>query len=226
MSAVNGLKLLTICLALFLVLPGFQTMQTQHDDHHELSEGQGKTLVKLARKTLMERFHREVNETETLQLDRELSEEAFKACRGTFVTLTKQGRLRGCIGSLSATEPLTENIRHNAVNAAFHDPRFPALAAEELDQIDIEISILTEPAPLQYTDADELVSLLRPEIDGVIIRKGVASATFLPQVWKQLPRPDVFLSHLCTKAGLPAGAWRAGDLEVLTYQVQYFEEDK
>ena len=91
-------------------------------------------------------------------------------------------------------------------------------------ELDIEVSILTEPLPLAYRDSQDLIRKLRVNVDGVIIRKGHASATFLPQVWEQLPRPENFLNHLCMKAGLPADAWKHSELEVLTYQVQYFEE--
>ena len=115
-------------------------------------------------------------------------------------------------------------MRHNALNAAFQDPRFPPLSPEELDQIVIEVSVLTPPETLTYSDADDLVSRLRPGIDGVILRRGSASATFLPQVWKQLPRCQDFLSHLCLKAGLAAQSWREDHLQVEIYQVQYFEE--
>ncbi|MBW2564549.1 MAG: AmmeMemoRadiSam system protein A, partial [Deltaproteobacteria bacterium] len=100
------------------------------------------------------------------------------------------------------------------------------LTADEFGHVDIEISILTKPQPLIYTDYSDLLSKLRVNIDGVIIRKGRAGATFLPQVWKQLRQPDIFLSHLCAKAGLSADSWKNTKLEVLTYQVQYFEEKK
>jgi AmmeMemoRadiSam system protein A len=132
--------------------------------------------------------------------------------------------LRGCIGSLTAVESISADVQHNAQNAAFHDPRFGPLTSSELDQVDIEVSILTRPARLAYTDGQDLLTKLRPGIDGVIIRKGSASATFLPQVWQQLPDKTDFLAHLCQKAGLSSNAWRSGKLEVKTYQVQYFEE--
>ncbi|MBW2621146.1 MAG: AMMECR1 domain-containing protein, partial [Deltaproteobacteria bacterium] len=80
--------------------------------------------------------------------------------------------------------------------------------------------------PLEYQDSKDLLAKLRINVDGVILRKGPASATFLPQVWEQLPRPEQFLSHLCRKAGLPADDWKESRLDILTYQVQYFEEEK
>jgi len=138
--------------------------------------------------------------------------------------LTLSGQLRGCIGNLTSNEPLESGVRRNAINAAFHDPRFAPLNASDLAQIEIEISILSEPRPLKYRDGDDLLNKLRPNIDGVIIRQQAASATFLPQVWEQLPQPQDFLAHLCIKAGLAADSWRNSQLEVSSYQVQYFEE--
>jgi AmmeMemoRadiSam system protein A len=145
--------------------------------------------------------------------------------RGTFVTLTKNGSLRGCIGHLAAREPLIEGVRQNAVNAAFKDPRFPPLSRDELDRVKIEVSVLTEPVPLEHRGGRDLLEKLQPGVDGVIIKKGGRQATFLPQVWEQLPDKEQFLSHLCLKAGLPADAWSSGDLEVSTYRVEAFEED-
>lgn len=157
-------------------------------------------------------------------MDTRLQDHALQAQCGTFVTLKIRGRLRGCIGSLVGRGSLVEGVRSNALNAAFNDPRFRELRDAELDRISIEVSVLTKPQPLAYSDAKDLVARLRPGLDGVIIRKGFASATFLPQVWDQLSDAETFLSHLCTKAGLPADEWRQGNLEVETYQVQYFEE--
>ena len=118
-----------------------------------------------------------------------------------------------------------DNVRANARNAAFNDPRFAPLTVDEWPRIQIEISVLSIPRKLTYPAAEALPDRLTPLVDGVVIRKGYASATFLPQVWKQLPRPQDFLAHLCLKAGLSADAWRSGDLEVETYQVESFEED-
>jgi AmmeMemoRadiSam system protein A len=112
------------------------------------------------------------------------------------------------------------------LNAAFRDPRFPPLRPDELERVVLEVSVLTEPRPLPYSGAADLVARLRPGLDGVILKKGSAQATFLPQVWEQLPEPGPFLSHLCRKAGLSADAWKRGGLDVLTYQVQYFEEPR
>jgi AmmeMemoRadiSam system protein A len=189
-----------------------------------LTQVQGNALVTLARSTLMEKFNRKISQDAKKKLDVQLEDEALSVTSGTFVTLKIGGRLRGCIGSLVGREPLTSGVCSNAVNAAFHDPRFSPLTNRELDRVSIEISVLTEPQPLVYHDTADLISQLRAQIDGVTIRQGRACATFLPQVWKQLPDVEEFLSHLCSKAGLSADRWRQGDLDVETYQVQYFTE--
>jgi AmmeMemoRadiSam system protein A/AmmeMemoRadiSam system protein B len=192
------------------------------DTPQSLNEEQGQILVKLARQTIEERLGKR-----SIKVDPDsMRDPVFKEKRGTFVTLTINKQLRGCIGNLDSTNSIVDGIERNAINAAFRDPRFPALEADELDRVDIEVSILTEPQPLEYRDSKDLLSKLRVNVDGVILRKGSASATFLPQVWEQLPQPEKFLSHLCSKAGLPADTWRKGNLDILTYQVQCFEEEK
>ena len=190
-----------------------------------LTPEEGRSLIRLARLTIAERLNQSVDEDKQHRLEEELQKPVFTYKCGTFVTLTKKGQLRGCIGSLGSTVSLVENIRQNAISAAFQDPRFSPLTREEYHEVRIEVSVLTPPLPVRYDSADHLLDLLRPGTDGVILRKGGASATFLPQVWKQLPRQEDFLSHLCLKAGLSAQAWRRGNLEVETYQVQYFEEE-
>ncbi|MGC9323877.1 MAG: AmmeMemoRadiSam system protein B [Desulfomonilia bacterium] len=189
----------------------------------ELSAEQGRALVTLARKTLEERLRK--GSTPSSGTSDALGDEALQEKKGTFVTLTIGDRLRGCIGSLEPRESILDGVRHNAVNAAFHDPRFKPLSQGELEQVHIEVSILTEPTPLSYTDSHDLLTKLRPGVDGVIIKYGYASATFLPQVWDQLPTKEEFLSNLCMKAGLSSDAWRREKLDVFTYQVQYFEEE-
>ncbi|MFZ5774759.1 MAG: AmmeMemoRadiSam system protein A [Thermodesulfobacteriota bacterium] len=153
-----------------------------------------------------------------------LDGQSLRARQGTFVTLERQGELRGCIGNLVSDDSIVEGVRRNALSAAFHDTRFRPLAADEYAEITVSVSVLTQPSPLAYADGDDLITRLRPGIDGVILRQGSYGATFLPQVWEQLPDPAEFLGHLCRKAMLPASAWRSGDLEVSIYQVQYFSE--
>ena len=186
----------------------------------ELTKAQGEYLLSEARKTIAARLgEKEAQTSETKALSPVLNEK-----RGTFVTLTLHGNLRGCIGHIMPHEPLIDSIRENAINAAFRDPRFQPLTREEWKDVEIEISILTEPKRLDCRDSRDLLAKLRPGIDGVIIQKGFHQATFLPQVWEQLPEKEAFLGHLCMKAGLKETAWKQGDLEVSTYQVQAFKE--
>ena len=203
---------------------GDQSMENSSDPNAKFTEEQGQMLVKLARHTIMDKLGRKISDSESDTDNRTLPDESFKSYGGTFVTLKIKGRLRGCIGNLTSTETVWDGIKRNAISAAFHDPRFSPLTAKELDQTEIEVSILTEPRPLEYRNGQDLTQKLRVNVDGVIIRKGHASATFLPQVWEQLPQPEEFLSHLCMKAGLASDAWKDPEVEVLTYQVQYFEE--
>ena len=187
----------------------------------KLTEEEGKHLVETARKTIQKALFNPKDKSEPDPA----SSPKFQERRGTFVTLTLNGALRGCIGHIIPQESLIEGVRINAMNAAFGDPRFPRLSKTEFDKIKVEVSILTTPKPLPYADANDLLAKLRPGIDGLIIRKGYHQATFLPQVWDQLPNKKDFLSHLCLKAGLAGDAWAYDTLEVHTYQVQAFEEE-
>ena len=186
-----------------------------------LTEEQGKFLIKVARNAIQaELFGKGLKRTSLEELPEEL-----KRPGAAFVTITKNGQLRGCIGHLVAREPLIRSVEDNAIAAAFEDPRFFPLGKDEFKDIKIEVSVLTEPKPLKYKDADDLLSKLKPGIDGVIIKKGPYTATFLPQVWEQIPNKELFLEHLCLKAGLPSDEWKKGDLEVFIYKVQAFEEE-
>lgn len=188
------------------------------------SDEQGRILLRLARSTLKAHLT-PGGDAPAVTVDTVVSADpAFQLRRGTFVTLQRDGQLRGCIGSLEGDESVAEGVRRHALDAALRDPRFSPLRAAELAQIRIEISILSAPQPLAYTDADDLTAKLRAGIDGVVITQGRARATFLPQVWQQLPSPEAFLSRLCQKAGLGPDAWRRSHPEVFTYQVQHFHE--
>ncbi len=141
----------------------------------------------------------------------------------TFVTLHRQGELRGCIGTLSAQRALRDDVRAHAVAAAFHDPRFPPLAAFEFDDLEVEVSVLEPSEPLAVASAAEAHALLEPGVDGVLLEWRGARATFLPQVWQQLPEPADFLRSLRRKAGLPEDFW-AADLKLSRYRVRKFAE--
>jgi len=196
-----------------------ETMEEPMSKQGDLTKAQGEYLLLEARKTIQNRLSDNQEPPQTKDLPA-----VFNEKRGTFVTLTTRGNLRGCIGHIIPQGSLIEGIRENAVNAAFRDPRFGPLTRDEWGKVQVEISILTEPKPLAYTDGKDLLNKLRTGIDGVIIKKGFHQSTFLPQVWDQLPDKKAFLNHLCLKAGLDGNAWEKGDLEVSTYQVQAFEE--
>jgi len=144
--------------------------------------------------------------------------------RGCFVTLHKRGRLRGCIGTIEPIFPLAEAVKKNACSAAFSDPRFPAVSADELADIDIEISVLTVPRKIDFNGAEDLKKHLKPGVHGVILSQGHRSATFLPQVWEQLPGKEQFLENLCIKGGLPPTAWKDSRTVVKLYKAEYFSE--
>jgi len=137
--------------------------------------------------------------------------------KGTFVTLTIGDNLRGCIGQITPDETMEETIKENAISAAFHDPRFEPLTEGEFYKIDVEISILSVPQRLDLEKVEQ-------DVHGVIIKCKGRSATFLPQVWEDLPSKDEFFSHLCMKAGLSCDEWKKGTLEVYTYTVEHFNE--
>jgi hypothetical protein len=133
----------------------------------------------------------------------------LEAPGAAFVTLTTGGELRGCIGSLEARRALGEDVRENAVAAAFRDPRFPPLAPDEFDVVAIEVSVLSPPQPLAFASEDEALAQLVPHADGIIFEYGYHRSTFLPQVWEKIHTPREFLAHLKYKAGLPPDFWHA-----------------
>lgn len=149
---------------------------------------------------------------------------ALREQGASFVTLTEQGDLRGCIGALEAYQPLYEDVRQHAASAALEDYRFPQVQPDELPGLQIEISRLTPPQNLEYTTPEELLALLRPGIDGVILRDGLRRATFLPQVWEKIPTASDFLSQLCYKMSAPPDLWQKKHLLVQIYQVEEFHE--
>ena len=187
---------------------------------NEYSEREKKMLLELARKSI-EYF---LERRELMRVDENKIPEKLKEKGACFVTLEKNGMLRGCIGSLHAYEPLYLDVVKNAVAAAFYDTRFMPVSKDELKDIEIEISILTEPERVEYKDVEDLMKKIKPKKDGLIIKLGQRSATFLPQVWEQLPSKEDFLSHLCMKAGLSKDEWKKGRLEVYKYNVLSFKE--
>ncbi len=142
----------------------------------------------------------------------------------SFVTLTINGRLRGCIGTLEAYQPLVDDVQEHALAAALDDYRFPAVTEQEVPRLHIEISRLTPPVPLEYEDPLDLPGLLVPNVDGVILRDGRSRATFLPQVWHQVPDPSKFLDQLCMKMGASQNLWKSKVLDVSIYHVEEWSE--
>lgn len=187
----------------------------------KLSKKDGKLLLKLARQTILSQLGQEDEESGSFKT--EVSKKILEEKRGIFVSLHKKRDLRGCIGNIEPVKTVFEGVVDNARQAAFNDSRFSLLSYEELKDTTIEVSILTRPEIVDYADAEDLIAKIRPDIDGVMIKKHYHSATFLPQVWEQLKDHKTFLSHLCMKAGLSLDEWKSGDLIVSTYQVQSFE---
>jgi len=185
----------------------------------QLTKDDKKLLLTIARDCILREFHKEDEQPTFDDVPGRLRE--FGA---TFVTLTKRGQLRGCIGTLSSYQPIVQDVCEHAKAAAFHDHRFSPVLEGEMDDIVVEVSYLTDPLPLAYTDAEDLKQKLRPGVDGVILSEGHHRATFLPQVWEQLPDVEEFLSHLCHKMGVQGGRWKAATLTVETYQAVHFSE--
>jgi AmmeMemoRadiSam system protein A len=188
------------------------------DDKLTLEEKQ--ILLKLARQSL----EAGVRHAALPTLDPAELTPALRAEGAAFVTLTVKGELRGCIGALEPYQSLAEDVREHAVAAALEDFRFPQVQEKELANIEIEVSRLTIPVPLEYTDAEDLLARLRPGVDGVILRDSFRRATFLPQVWEKIPDAAGFLANLCYKMGAAPDTWKRKHLEVLVYQVEEFHE--
>ena len=182
---------------------------------NRLDAARGNLLVRLARAAIGERFGISIPVDDKAPF---LIEPG-----ATFVTLKQGSQLRGCIGSLSAHRTLLEDVRHNAVAAAFSDARFRKLDIGEFGAVKVEVSLLSRPEPMRFADQADLLTQLRPEIDGLILECGVHRSTFLPQVWESLPEPAVFLAHLKAKAGLPQDFW-SPEVRVSRYTVEKWSE--
>lgn len=186
----------------------------------QLSDIEKSFLLSLARQTIEDC----VNGKPLPKLDQSGLTPALREEGASFVTLTYKGYLRGCVGALQPYQSLAEDVREHAMAAALQDYRFPPVQSAEVKDIMIEISYLTRPKTLNYENLTDLLEILRPNIDGVVIRDGMRRATFLPQVWEKIPNPEEFLEQLCMKMGSPPDLWRRKKLEVLTYQVEEFHE--
>jgi uncharacterized protein len=156
----------------------------------------------------------------------DIDDESLHQNKGTFVTLTIEDTLRGCRGQITPDEPLLDTIKENAVSAAFRDPRFAPLSPDEFYVMNTEVSILSIPEKMEYSGSADMLEKIKPNVHGVIIRQGNRAATFLPQVWDELPSKKEFFEHLCMKAGLAPDEWTRGKLEVHLYTVSHFSEEE
>lgn len=176
-------------------------------------------VITIAKQAIQDIFNYE----ETLKRDELIKTYPWLGQDGaSFVTLTQNGTLRGCIGSLLAQRPLIEDLISNARNAAFRDPRFPKFKREEFEKTSIEVSILSTPLHVEYKDLEELKTKITPKVDGVILSLNNHQATFLPQVWEELPDFELFFGHLLNKAGLPMDSFNQHPT-IYTYTVEKFK---
>lgn len=201
------------------VMP-FMRAEAEQNAELSLNEKEKLFLLKLARDSIKYFLENGKAMTFNAKLPSKKLEEKI----ATFVTLTENGELRGCVGHLEPVYPLYVDVIKNSVSAAFDDFRFKRMERDEIDNIKIELSVLSVPRKLDYSTAEELLKKIEIGKDGIIIKYKSYKATFLPQVWEQIPNKEVFLSQLCIKALLSSDFWRDGKLEVYKYRVMHFEE--
>jgi AmmeMemoRadiSam system protein A len=187
---------------------------------YSLNEKEKKECVALARKAISHFLER----GKLLDADRKGVSEKLREKKASFVTLTKNGVLRGCVGHLEARKPLYKDIIESAVSAAFRDDRFPQLEKSELGEIRIGVSVLTDPIEINFESPEELLEKIEAGKDGLIIQKGYRSATFLPSVWDEIKTKEAFLGHLCLKAGLSVDEWKKPGMKVQKYGAIKAEE--
>ncbi|MFC2028826.1 AmmeMemoRadiSam system protein A [Chloroflexota bacterium] len=187
-----------------------------------LTPAERKYLLKLAR-TSMEQA---VRGQPLTSLDPSEWSNSLREEGASFVTLTlvHSGALRGCVGALEAYQPLAFDVREHAIAAALKDYRFPPVAEHELHSIQVEISRLTQPVPLEYDSPEDLLNKLTVGRDGVLLQDGWKRATFLPQVWEKVNSKQEFLDNLCRKMGVVGDHWRRKHLQISLYQVEEFHE--
>ncbi len=184
-------------------------------------EAIGKLLVDLVRVTIFDKLH----DKHTLKKEEFLEKfPNFNKNAATFVTLTIDGNLRGCIGSLVPHTSLYDDLTSNALKAAFEDPRFQPLTQEEFEKVKVEISLISPIVEVKYKDFKDLKSKIEPNIHGVILKLGSFQATFLPQVWEEIPDFDMFMYHLYKKAGLEMIEENQAP-QIFTYTVEKIKEE-
>ncbi len=189
----------------------------EHKNHPAITPEHRLILLDIADQSLRYRL----NHAHALLVQPQEYPPPLQELRASFVTLQEQNQLRGCIGSLEPRRPLVKDVAENTCAAGFNDPRFPPLQARELRQLDIHISVLGVPEPLPVSSEQDLLHQLRPNIDGLILKKGEKRSTFLPTVWESLPDPETFVRKLKEKAGLPQDYW-SPSVEVFRYTTESF----
>jgi len=168
-----------------------------------LTEADKETLLDVAKRSIRHGLEKHC----ALPIDSNAYNELLNEMGASFITLNLNHQLRGCIGTLDAFQPLVKDVADHAFAAAFKDPRFTPVISDEVDRLDIHISVLTKSLTIDFTDENDLLRQLQEGVDGLILQDGPHKATFLPSVWEQLPEPKDFLNHLKTKAGLEKNYW-------------------
>ncbi len=177
-------------------------------------------LLKIAKTSILQEFDK------SIKIDKEelIRNYPFLAKKGaTFVTLDKNSSLRGCIGSIIAHRTLLDDVIENAKSAAFNDPRFKPLDSSEFNELELEVSVLSEPEKILYSDYDDLLTKVVPFKDGLILKYNSFQGTFLPQVWEQLPLPEQFLEHLSYKAGANPSIYNYHP-DIYRYRVEHIKD--
>lgn len=188
---------------------------------NKMKKSDRQRLLQIARRAI-EKY---LQKGEVLKMEKDDLPLSFQEKNGVFVTLWENQELRGCIGSLESDKPVYENVIDNSLASALFDSRFTPLKAEEMNEVKIEISILSPLRQMRrFEHARDLLNYLQKHQSGLLIKKGGRQATFLPQVWEELPAPASFLSRLCEKAGLDAREWEKMDLEIYQYEAEVFKE--
>ena len=200
---------------------GWWAMALMFLSNNMIGEKEGKFLLKISRRAID--YFLKKQDFLTLN-EKDLPSPLLKEKMATFVTLKINDSLRGCIGRLAAAKPLYQDVLENAINSAFFDRRFKPLTIEEFPQIKLEISVLGPAKTLSYRNSEELFQQIEPFRHGIIIEKEFHLATYLPQVWEELPSKEQFLSSLCLKAGLPSDEWKNNTLKIKIYEVEHFQE--
>jgi len=199
---------------------GYSSIVFFENKQNDLSHNEKDYLLRLARQKL-----NSIYDDKEINLDTKELTPNLEKVQGCFTTLNKNKNLRGCIGHILPQEELYKCVMDNIENAALNDRRFQPVIEDELDELEIEISVLSVPEKLEFSSPEDLLNKLRPMVDGVVLKSGFYQSTYLPQVWESFPSKELFLSSLCQKARLSHDCWKS-NIEVLTYQANVFDESE